>query len=1123
MKTVGSLTASVSRFGEAIKAKLSRKAVSGAPEDQLRAPLETLLLELAGVLGIAIKEVVIIGETSIVELKTRPDYVVTRCGALVGFLEVKAPGKGADPRKFQDRHDKLQWEKLKPLPNMIYTDGNTFSLWRSGVLEGEIVRLEGSVETAGAALSAPDSLLRLFNDFLSWDPIPPTSAMNLAIVSAGLCRFLRDEVTEQMALGSKALTELAADWRMLLFPNATDEEFADGYAQAVTFGLLMARAQDIPLANGLDQVSKALSRSNTLIGTALRLLTDDANNQEALKTSLVTLTRVLGVVEWSAISKNKPEAWLYFYEEFLSAYDNDLRKRTGSYYTPPQIVTEMVRLVDEVLRDPRRFGVPDGLASQEVTLTDPAVGTGTFLLGVLRRIAETTTNDQGKGGVPGVIRASLKRLIGFELQFGPYAVAQLRLLAEVTDLLKLGGKSKQGINLRLYVADTLGNPDEETEWIPNILKPQAASRREANAIKRTEPITVVIGNPPYKEKARNHGGWIENGVPNKAVAPLAAWIPPTDWGLGAHAKHLRNLYVYFWRWASWKVFGDGTNQGDRKGIVCFITVAGFLNGPGFEKMRADLRRDTDEIWVIDCSPEGHQPNVPTRVFQGVQQPVCIVLASRLANSKSAEPARVRFRSLPTGPREGKFEALAALTLDSEGWIECSSDWRAPFLPAATGSWSTFVELDAFFVYSGSGVMPGRTWVIAPDAESLRARWKVLIHETDPTKKEVLFHPHLRGDKPGDKHTNKVVKRGLHGHAHRSTPVAKDEGEVVAPVRYGFRSFDRQWIIPDPRLINQPNPTLWDMHSPKQLYITALNRSTPSSGPAISFTALVPDQDHYKGSFSGRVFPLWLDEQATQANVHAGVLAKLTEVYGEEVKAEDVMAYLAAVAAHPAYIARFAANIKTPGLRIPVAADAMLFREAVRLGREVVWLQTFGERFVAPKEGRPGGAPRVTHGSGPRIPERGAIPSDPGEMPETMTYDAGKARLMVGAGYVEQVSPEVWAYEVSGKQVLSHWFSYRCRDRSRPILGDRRPPSPLGEIQPEGWPAEYTTELLNLLHVLGRLVALEVKQADLLERIRTGPTIAADTIGAAIVATPAPGRPTAAAGRRLHTAQIKLIE
>ena len=188
-----------------------------------------------------------------------------------------------------------------------------------------------------------------------------------------------------------------------------------------------------------------------------------------------------------------------------------------------------------------------------------------------------------------------------------------------------------------------------------ILAPIAKSRKEANKIKREETITVVIGNPPYKEKAKGLGGWVETASRNaKEPAPLMAWIPPRDWGAGAHAKHLRNLYVYFWRWATWKVFDHG--PGSKSGIVCFITVAGFLSGPGFQKMRDYLRRTCDDIWVIDCSPEGYQPEVNTRIFQAVQQPVCIVLASRSANATKAPTPRqeVMFQALPLGRREEKF-------------------------------------------------------------------------------------------------------------------------------------------------------------------------------------------------------------------------------------------------------------------------------------------------------------------------------------------------------------------------------------------------------------------------------------------------------------------------------------
>ena len=1014
------LQEAISTFGAKAKSKLSNPSASGAPEDQLRAPLEGLIANLAELTGLPPGSVVAVGESSLADLKTRPDYAVTRRNALIGFIEVKAPGKGADPRRFQDKHDKEQWAKLQTLPNLIYTDGNAFSLWRNGELEGRVVHLEGDVATAGSKLAAPDGLVSLFADFFQWEPQPPRSAAQLAVVTARLCRLLREEVTEQLDQGSAPLTNLAKDWRKLLFPSATDEAFADGYAQAVTFGLLMARARDITLADGLDRVAHELRQTNTLIGTALRLLTDDADSQATLKTSLATLTRVLDAVHWPAISKGDPEAWLYFYEDFLSVYDNELRKKTGSYYTPPEVVRAMVRLVDEALRSDKRFGLSEGLASADVTVADPATGTGTFLLGVLRRIAEATEADQGPGAIPGVVEASLSRLIGFEIQFGPFAVAQLRLLAELQSLLDDPNATP---SVRLFVTDTLGNPYAKEEYIPQILLPLGESRRRANEIKRQEKITVVIGNPPYKEKAKGLGGWIEGGTKgSKVKAPLGQWMPPTDWNVGAHAKHLRNLYVYFWRWATWKAFGDGDpariegRKRDRKGIVSFITVAGFLNGPGFQKMRADLRSDADEIWVIDCSPEGHQPEVRTRVFQGVQQPVCIVMALRNKDSGSPVPARVRYRALPLGRREDKFAALAAITLDESGWTECSSDARASFFPRAIGAWAEFVPLEDLFTYDGSGVMPGRTWVIAPDRASLEHRWEALKAEADPRKKETLFHPHLRGGKPGDKHLNKSLQNGLRGHEFRTGSVASDKGAVIQPVRYGFRSFDRQWIIPDGRVINQPNPTLWENHSNQQVYLTALQAHALTAGPAVTFSAEIPDLHHYNGR-GGRVFPLWTDRRAQVPNLKTSLLRDMGEALEVAVSAPDLMAYLAAVAAHPAYTARFRSDLVQPGLHFPMTADASLFAEAVDIGREVTWLHCFGERFADPIAGRPNGPPRMPEGERPVIPKDGAIPTDPDRFPDRIEYDAAAHRLRIGDGYIDNVPRAVWEYEVSGKQVL----------------------------------------------------------------------------------------------------------
>ena len=1081
------VNSAIAMFGAKAKEKLSNPAATGQPEDQLRAPFEHLLADLAELANLS--AVSAVGESSLSDLKTRPDYAITVHNALVGFVELKAPGKGADPRKFKDPHDKAQWEKLRSLPNLIYTDGNAFSLWQNGELVGSVLKLVGDIETSGNKLEPPPGLMLLFESFLRWTPLEPRSAKDLAHTSARLCRLLRDEVTEQLALKSQALTELATDWRKLLFPDATDERFADGYAQAVTFGMLMARAKDIKLADGLQKVATELSQSSSLIGAALRLLTDNAENQATLKTSLGTLTRVLDAVNWHKISKDRADAWLYFYEDFLEVYDNDLRKQTGSYYTPPEVVGAMVGLVDEALRT-SRFGLHAGLASPAVTLADPATGTGTFLLGVLRKIADTIRADEGEGSVKAAINAAVKRLIAFEMQLGPFAVAQLRILAEIVDLTGAPPKTPA----RMFVTNTLGNPYDDGEWFPGFLAPIGKSRQEANKIKREEPITVVIGNPPYKEKAMGLGGWIETKSENeKQPAPLSDWMPPREWGVGVHSKHLRNLYVYFWRWATWKVFDH--HPANNSGIVCFITVAGFLNGPGFQKMRDYLRRTCDDIWVIDCSPEGHQPGVNTRIFQGVQQPICIVMASRSSKSDAKTPAKVLFQALPSVHRLEKFKALDAIRLKSKMWIECPSDWRAPFLPASTGAWATYPKLEDLFVYNGSGVMPGRTWIIAPDIESLEQRWKKLVNA--PTnEKENLFHPHLASKgKMGDRHSKRVLKDGLPGYEARTKPVADENGPCIQPARYGFRSFDRQWIIPDNRVINRPNPELWALRSEQQIYVTAPSDRSPTNGPSLTFSALVPDLHHYNGR-GGRALPLWRDQNASDPNLPPKLLTFLAHKYGTKVSAEDFIAYIAAIAANPAFTARFQDDLSTPGLRIPLTADRDTFTEAAELGRTILWLQTFGERMVDAKKARPAQPPRLPSARAPRIPAAGAIPEDPAAMPDSIGYDEGKKRLLVGQGYVDNVEPEVWAYEVSGKQVLLQWFSYRKANRERPIIGDRRTPSPLGKIQPDHWLAEYTTELLNVLNVLGCLVDLEPAQAKLLEKACSGPTISSEELHAA---------------------------
>ena len=173
-------------------------------------------------------------------------------------------------------------------------------------------------------------------------------------------------------------------------------------------------------------------------------------------------------------------------------------------------------------------------------------------------------------------------------------------------------------------------------------------------VKKDRPVMVVIGNPPYKAASHGEGAWIESGTLRGSDAPLARFIPPADWGVGAHVKHLYNPYVYFWRWATWEVFD--TTATDR-GVVCFISVAGFLDGPGFERMREYLRSRCDAIWVIHCSPKASSP----RCRQG---------SSRVSSSRCAScwPSA-------TTPPQAKNRGHPVHQLTKAPGLTSSRSWR----------------------------------------------------------------------------------------------------------------------------------------------------------------------------------------------------------------------------------------------------------------------------------------------------------------------------------------------------------------------------------------------------------------------------------------------------------------
>lgn len=309
----------------------------------------------------------------------------------------------------------------------------------------------------------------------------------------------------------------------------------------------------------------------------------------------------------------------------------------------------------------------------------------------------------------------------------------------------------------------------------------------------------------------------------------------------------------------------------------------------------------------------------------------------------------------------------------------------------------------------------------------------------------------------------------------------------------------------------PRPSLWTAYGDHQIHLTCIENDHPASGPAVTFTHVLPGLDHYHGR-GGRAFPLWRDDSAATANVTPRLLDYLGGLFGTDVAPDDVFTYIACVCAHPAYTAWLnEVSPHTPGIRVPLTADSDYWSMAIAIGRRVIWAHTFGERYVDTNDSRPPG--RIRLADGPRLRAETGV----GTLNRTLEYSAEQRELHVGAGAFENVIPEVHGYEVSGKNVIRTWFNYR-----RAGTGSSDPDS-LESITPDGWRPEWDIELLDILNALTALVALEPEQAELLAAIIDGPQITVEDLTAAeVLPVPAEAKKAPKVEKRAAPAQTTLI-
>ncbi len=786
---------------------------------------------------------------------------------------------------------------------------------------------------------------------------------------------------------------------------------------------------------------------------------------EVLDWTAAALNRVDRVAFFARF--NEGEAVPYFYEPFLEAFDPDLRKQLGVWYTPAEVVRYMVARVDKALKDD--LNIPDGLAADNVYVLDPCCGTGAYLAEVLRRIAENLTG-KGMGALAGarVKQAAINRVFGFEIMPAPFVVAHLQVGLTMQDLdapLADDGNERPGV----FLTNAL------TGWEPHTTKPLPfpeleEERDRAERVKQNTPILVILGNPPYN-------GFAGMAVDEERVLSEAYRV--TKRVRRPEGQGLNDLYVRFFRMAERRI-AEKTGQG----VVCFISNYSWLDGLSFTGMRERYLEVFNAI-RIDClngdkyktgkvAPDGtpdpsifSTPSDPV----GIQVGTAIATLVRKANHAPAET--IGFRHLwGQTKREELLETAEAEPATLYDAIEPVLPLGLPLVRTAVSKdyfdWPALPEL---FPASFPGVQTGRdTFLVDIDLDRLKERVNDYFNTSLWHEEIARRYPRVMTD------TARFDARRV-----RDTLLTRGGPDEAGFVRYAYRPFDNRWLYweAETKLLREKSPRYPRQVFEGNKFIEARERETKedfSRGTLVRGLA-----DNFGNGFSS-FFPMWLYDDGIRSN---GDSTRRVNLSGKAQRwlnhlgmgVEDLFHHILAVLHDPNYREANADALRMDWPRIPLpgwplpgsagilpASDATnALAQSVARGRELAALldpdtpvpgvttgtlrpkvaaiavpatvdgrNMIGDDFALTAGwGHYGTGDAVMPGQGRVVErdytadERTALGDAPGVLGQT-TFDI----YLNGNAYWRNVPAAVWRYKLGGYQVLKKWLSYR----ERAVLG-----------------------------------------------------------------------------------------
>jgi hypothetical protein len=928
-----------------------------------------------------------------------PDLAITRKqdGLAVGYVEAKDIGASL---KEAANSDQIKNRYLPVLPNFLLTDYLQVRWFVDGQQRDKLIL--GEAKPGGAIVPVPaaeEHALKVLKEFLGREPLRIEGAEELARRLARLAHLIREGIVASFQTGNAS--ELLTGWRAVfaqtLLPELAEPgreaEFADMFAQTLTYGLFSARALGSTGARfTLAEAAKLIPRTNPFLREFFDLITGPNLDEEPFAGFVQDVATLLDRANMATILEDfgqgvsagrRRDPVVHFYETFLAAYDPKLRELRGVYYTPEPVVSYIVESIDWLLRE--EFGLKDGLAdkskirvqrqdgarvveeeSHRVLILDPAAGTGTFLFEAVEHVREHFDKKHQAGLWPAYVHDHLlPRLFGFELLMAPYAVAHLKLGLELSGRHlpelwrpKWVYHAQPNERLNIYLTNTL----EDMEHVAQQLGPLAVLSREANeaaAVKKRRPVLVVLGNPPYSNFGRQN-----------RTESILALLADYKRGLKEKKLNLDDDFIKFIRWAHDRIERTGS------GIIGFITNNVYLDGLTHRRMRESLLESFDEVYILnlhgsarkqETAPDGTQDDNVFDITVGVAIALFVKLPPGLRpheqtarkGKKERQPRGTVHRADLWGLRKHKYDWLSSHNAASTEWTAFAPDPPDFFFHPRNArherEWNKAWSIRDAFPVSGNGVKTERD---AVSVHFTRKEIETAVSDFRLLETEALRRKYALG---ADSRDWSVDRARADVREHRSPG-------LFMPILYRPFDFRHTWFSGRSKgFIGTPAAALMRHLLAGENIALVTTRQTKEEFGALA-TAVIAGHKSFAAYDINTVFPLYLypdgeagaqRELAPHENGRRPNLAvEFVRAFAEAIRLEfmsdgpgnlkktfgpeDVLHYAYAILYAPSYRERYAEFLKLGFPRVPITSDVTLFRRLCRCGARLTRLHTMRE-------------------------------------------------------------------------------------------------------------------------------------------------------------------------------------